>query len=682
MRNWKLFAVIIALLPAITSARLWSQDKPDASKKAAIRFSPDMLDKSIDPCTDFYAFACGKWQAANPIPADRSSWGRFNELDQRGEYIVREILEKAAVDRPGRAANEQKIGDYYASCMDEGAVEKAGIKPLDPDFESIAGLRSKQDLPKEIIRLHREGTDVLFGFGSNSDFKNASQMIAQLDQGGLGMPDRDYYFKEDAKSVELREKYVAHVQKMFQLLGDDPAKSAAEAKTVMDIETGLAKGALDQTSRRDPQKIYHKLSNHELAGLNSTFNWNVYFEGVGAPRFNSLNVVEPDFIKQMQAVLEAHSLENWKTYLRWHVVSDNAHILPAAFVDEHFDFYGKTLTGAKELRPRWKRCVGYAEDDLGEAIGQIYVQQTFGAQGKERTLAMVNALEKSLGQDIQSLPWMGDDTKKQALVKLAAITNRIGYPDKWRDYSTLEIVRGDALGNSYRANQHNLQHRLDKIGKPLDKRDWPYPPMTVNASYNPNQNNITFPAAILQPPFFDNQADDAMNFGGMGAVIGHELTHGFDDEGSQFDADGNLRDWWTPTDKKQFDERTACVRDQYGSFVAIDDLKVNGKLTLGENTADNGGLRVAYMALLSTFAGKEPAPIDSLTAEQRFFLGWANVWCSGRTDAFARMLVTLDPHSPNKNRVNGPISNMPEFREAYHCKPTAPMVNQNACRVW
>ena len=682
MRNWKLFAVIIALLPAITSARLWSQDKPDASKKAAIRFSPDMLDKTIDPCTDFYAFACSKWQAANPIPADRSSWGRFNELDQRGEYIVREILEKTTADQPGRAANERKIGDYYASCMDESAVEKAGAKPLDPDFESIAGLRFKQDLPKEIIRLHREGADVLFGFGSNSDFKNASQMIAELDQGGLGMPDRDYYFKEDAKSVELREKYVAHVQKMFQLLGDEPAKSAAEAKVVMDIETGLAKGALDQTSRRDPQKIYHKLSNHELAGLNSTFNWNVYFEGVGAPKFDSLNVVEPDFIKQMQTVLEAHSLDDWKTYLRWHVVSDNAHILPAAFVDEHFDFYGKTLTGAKELRPRWKRCVGYAEDDLGEAIGQIYVQQTFGAQGKERTLAMVNALEESLGQDIQSLPWMGDDTKKQALVKLAAITNRIGYPDKWRDYSTLEVVRGDALGNSLRANQHNLQRRLDKIGKPLDKRDWPYPPMTVNASYNPNQNNITFPAAILQPPFFDNQADDAMNFGGMGAVIGHELTHGFDDEGSQFDADGNLRDWWTPTDKKQFEERTACVRDQYGSFVAIDDLKGNGKLTLGENTADNGGLRVAYMALLSTFAGKEPAPIDGLTAEQRFFLGWANVWCSSRTDALTRMLVTLDPHSPNKNRVNAPVSNMPEFREAYHCKPTAPMVNQNACRVW
>ena len=682
MRNWKLFIVILALLPALVSSHLWGQDKAEASKKAAIRFSPDMLDKGVDPCTDFFAYACGKWQAANPIPADRSSWGRFDELTERGQYVVRDILEKAAVASPGRTPNEQKIGDYYASCMDESAIEKAGTKPLDADFQSIAALRSKQDLPKEIIRLHREGADVLFGFGSNSDFKNASQIIAELDQGGLGLPDRDYYFKDDAKSVELREKYVAHVQKMFQLLGDDPSKAAAEAKTVMEIETGLAKGALDQTSRRDPQQIYHKLSNRELAGLNSAFNWNLYFEGVGAPKFDSLNVVEPDFVKQMQTVLEAHSLDDWKTYLRWHVVSDNARILPSAFVSENFDFFGKTMTGAKELRPRWKRCVSYADSDLGEVVGQIYVQQTFGAEGKERTLAMVKALEKSLGQDIQSLPWMGEDTKKQALTKLAAITNRIGYPDKWRDYSKLEIVRGDALGNSQRANQNSLEYTLNKIGKPLDKGQWPYPPMTVNASYNPTQNNITFPAAILQPPFYDKQADDAMNFGAIGAVIGHELTHGFDDQGSQFDAEGNLRDWWTANDKKQFEERTACIRDQYGSFVAIDDIKLNGKLTLGENTADNGGIRIAYMALLSTFAGKEPAPIDGLTAEQRFFLGWANFWCDHRTDALTRMLATVDPHSPDKYRVNGTLSNMPEFREAYHCKPTAAMVNQNACRVW
>jgi putative endopeptidase len=679
MRNFLMVLIVCTLL----TPALFSQTQPDAAKPSGdVRFSVDLLDKSIDPCNDFYAYACSKWSAKNPIPSDRPSWGRFDELQQRGQFVVRDILEKAAVDRPGRSVNEQKIGDFYASCMDESAIEKAGTKPLQPDFDNIAAIKSKGDLTNEIIRLHREGTDVLFGFDSGSDFKNASQIIAQVDQGGLGMPDRDYYFKDDPKSVELRKKYVEHVTRMFVLLGDDESKAAAEAKVVMDIETGLAKGALDQTSRRDPQKTYHKMTDQELAVLSPSFNWTVYFEGVGAPHFDSLNVVEPDFIKNMQEVIGAHSLEEWKTYMRWHALHSNAAILPTAFVNENFNFFGKTMQGTKELRPRWKRCVSYANNDVGELIGQIYVQQTFGAEGKERTLAMVKALEKALGEDIKSLPWMGADTKAQALVKLQLITNRIGYPDKWRDYSSLQIVRGDALGNSKRANQSDLKYRLDKIGTPLDKRDWPYPPMTVNATYDPTQNNITFPAGILQPPFYDNQVDDAMNFGGIGAVIGHELTHGFDDQGSQFDGDGNLRDWWTASDKKQFEERTDCIKNQYGNFVAVDDLKLNGKLTLGENTADNGGLRIAYMALLSTFAGKEPAPIDGLTAEQRFFLGWANVWCDNQTDAFTRMLATIDPHSPSRYRVNGSLSNMPEFREAYHCAATAPMVNQNACRVW
>ncbi len=674
MRNFlKLLIVTLMLAPA-----LFSQEKPAAN----LRFSADMLDKKIDPCNDFYAYACGKWLAQNPIPADRSAWGRFNELAERGQYIVRDILEKASVDRPGRDANQQKIGDYYASCMDESAIEKTGIKPLERDFQSIAAIRSKTELPKEIVRLHGEGANVLFGFDSGSDFKNASQIIAQVDQGGLGMPDRDYYFKDDPKSVELRKKYVEHVAKMFALLGDDQGQAAAEAKVVMEIETGLAKGALDQTSRRDPQKVYHKLTDQELAALSPAFSWNTYFEGVGAPRFDSLNVTEPEFIKNMQEVIGAHSLDDWKIYLRWHAVHASVQVLPMAFVNENFDFFGKTLQGTKELRPRWKRCVGYTNNDLGEAVGQIYVQQTFGAEGKERTLAMVGALEKALGEDIKSVPWMGAETKAQALVKLRAITNRIGYTDKWRDYSALQIVRGDALGNSQRANQNELQYRLHKIGTALDKREWPYPPMTVNATYDPTQNNITFPAGILQPPFYDTHADDAMNFGGIGAVIGHELTHGFDDEGSQFDGDGNLRDWWTADDKKQFEARTGCIRDQYANFVAVDDLKLNGKLTLGENAADNGGMRIAYMALLNTFAGKEPAPIDGLSAEQRFFLGWANVWCQNMTDAMTRMLVTIDPHSPPRYRVNGTVSNMPEFREAYHCAATAPMVNQNACRVW
>ena len=676
----KLLTLSMLLVPA-----LLAQDKSDSAKAADVRFSVDMLDKAIDPCNDFYAYACSKWLAQNPIPADRSAWGRFNELAERGEYIVRDILEKAAVDRAARSArteNEQKIGDYYASCMDESAIEKAGTKPLEHDLQSIAGIKSKEELSKEIVRLHREGADVLFSFDSDSDFKNASHMIAEVDQGGLGLPDRDYYFKDDPKSVELRKKYTEHIARMFALLGDDESKAAAEAKVVMDIETGLAKGSLDQTSRRDPQKLYHKLTGQELAKLSPVFDWNTYFEGVGAPRFDALNVTEPEFFKNMQEVIGTHSLEDWKTYLRWHAVHASVAALPTAFVNENFDFYNKTLQGTKELRPRWKRCVGYTNHDLGEAVGQIYLQQTFGAEGKERTLAMVGALEKALGEDIGSVPWMGADTKAQALVKLRAITNRIGYTDKWRDYSALQIVRGDVLGNSQRANQDDLQFRLNKIGKPLDKREWPYPPMTVNASYNPLQNNITFPAGILQPPFYDNQADDALNFGGIGAVIGHELTHGFDDQGSQFDADGNLRDWWTANDKKQFEERTGCIKDQYGNFTAVDDLKLNGKLTLGENTADNGGLRIAYMAMLNMFAGKEPPPIDGLSAEQRLFLGFANVWCQNRTDAISRMMAAVDPHSPPKYRVNGTVSNMPEFREAYHCPATAPMVNQKACRVW
>jgi putative endopeptidase len=682
MRHKNLPAFVIAIAITLSGLTLRAQENEMSKAKTPIRFSPDLIDKSIDPCTDFFRYACGKWMAQHPIPADRSSWGRFDELNERGQYIVRDILEKAAVQRPGRSVTEQKIGDYYATCMDEGAIEKAGTKPLDPDFQSIAAMSSKKDLPSEIVRLHREGADVLFGFDSGADFKDASRIIAQLDQGGLGMPDRDYYFKDDAKSVELRAKYVAHVQKMFELLGDAPARAAAEAKTVMDIETGLAKSALDQTTRRDPQKIYHKISNAELVALNSDFDWNAYFDGVKAPKFDSLNIVEPDFIKGMQSVLDAHSLDEWKIYLRWHVVYANSPNLPSAFVNENFEFFSKTLQGTKELRPRWKRCVSYADGDLGEAIGQIYVEKNFPADSKARMLALVAAIEKALGEDIQSLPWMGEDTKKQALVKLAAITNRIGYPDKWRDYSALEIVRGDEFGNSQRANQFDFQRRMNKIGKPLDKRDWPYPPTTVNASYNANENNVTFPAAILQPPFFDHQADDAMNFGAIGAGIGHELTHGFDDEGSQFDADGNLRDWWTADDKKKFEERTTCISDQYGNFVAVDDLKLNGKLTLGENTADNGGLRIAYMALLNTLGGKDPAPIDGLTTKQRFFLGWANVWCQQRTDAFTRMLTAIDPHSPSTYRVNGTVSNMPEFREAFHCAANTAMVNQNACRVW
>ena len=652
------------------------------STSSGVRFNPDMLDKSIDPCTDFYAYACGKWQAQNPIPSDRSSWGRFNELQERGENIIRDILEKYSANDSKRTANEQKIGDYYQGCIDETAINKAGTAPLAAELKTIDRLKSKQDLAKDAIRLHRLGIGALFSFGSDQDFKDATQVIAEADQGGMSLPDKDYYLKDDAKSVDLRKKYVDHVQKMFQLLGDSADKAAAEAKTVMDIEMSLAHGALDRVKRREPSNVYHKMTAKELAALSPGFEWDVYLMGVGAPYTQVLNVTEPDFFKQLNTTLQATSLDDWKTYLRWHVLHSSAAMLPDAFVDENFNFFSKELSGTKELAPRWKRCVRFTTGDIGEAVGKEYVAQTFGAEGKERTLKMVNALEKALASDIDGISWMGADTKKQAHVKLEAIANRIGYPDKWRDYSSLKIIRGDALGNSQRANEFDFQRQLNKIGQPVDKNDWPYPPSTVNASYNPQLNNITFPAGILQPPFYDNEADDAMNFGGIGAVIGHELTHGFDDQGSQFDAKGNLSDWWTAEDKKEFNSRTQCVADQYSGYSAVDDVKLNGKLTLGENTADNGGLRIAYMALLATFAGKEPAPTDGLTANQRFFLGWANVWCQNRTDAVSRMLANVDPHSPPKWRVNGTVSNMPEFREAYHCKADAPMVRENACHVW
>lgn len=676
MRTLKIIA--ISLVFGSCTLAFAQSSQPTAN----VRFSPDMLDKSVDPCTNFYAYVCSKWQKQNPIPPDRPAWARFNELQDRGEILVRGILEKYSVDDPKRSPIEQKIGDYYSTCMDEAAIEKAGTKPLASVLEEVAALNSKDDFAREAVRLHREGVGVFFEFGSEPDFKDAQHVISAAEQGGLGLPDRDYYLKQDEKSVDIRKKYLTHIQKMLELLGDPSEKAAAEAKSIMEIETSLAKGSLDRTSQREPEKIYHKMPTKDLFALNPSFGWQLYLSEIGVPPIDSLNVAEPDFFKQFDATLKSTSLDDWKTYLRWHVVHANAPMLSSAFVNENFEFFSKTLQGTKELPPRWKRCVRSDTAALGEAIGQKYVEATFGPEGKERTLKMVNALEAALKQDIETLPWMGEDTKKQALEKLKAITNRIGYPDKWRDYASLKIVRGDALGNLLRGNAFTVQHDLNKVDKPLDKGDWPYPPMTVNASYNPLQNNITFPAGILQPPFFDNQADDALNFGGIGAGIGHELTHGFDDEGAKFDLNGNLRDWWTEKDKQEFEKRTSCIKDQYSDYNALPDVKLNGKLTLGENVADNGGVRIAYMALLSTFAGKEPAPIDGLTAEQRLFLGFANVWCQNRTEQIARYLANIDPHSPGEWRVNGTVSNMPEFREAFHCRANAPMVRQNACRVW
>jgi len=639
------------------------------------------MDQTANPCLDFYQYACGTWIKENPIPPDQSRWGRFSELDERNKTILRQILEEAAKPAPDRDATTQKIGDYYAACMDEKGIDGRGLAPIQPELDRIAGLTGKAQLGELIAHLHRIGSGPLFGFGSGQDFKNSTAVIAQLDQGGLGLPDRDYYLKDDPKSVELRQKYVAHVERMFELAGDRPDAAHAHAATVMKIESDLAKASLDRVSRRDPEKVYHLLKKPELAQLGGSFQWTAYFAGAGAPQVQDVQVSWPDFFKAVASEIQSVSLEDWKTYLTWHLLHSEAALLPTAFAKENFDFFGKTLSGAEEMRPRWKRCSDFADNELGEALGRKYVDRTFGAEGKERTLKMVAALEKALGQDIENLSWMTPATKKQALVKLKAITNKIGYPDHWRDYSSVAIKPDDPLGNSFRASAFEFQRQLDKIGKPLDRQEWSMTPPTVNAYYDPQMNNINFPAGILQPPFYDNHADDAVNFGGIGMVIGHELTHGFDDEGRQFDAAGNLKDWWTSEDAKEFNQRAACISDEYASITVIPGVHVNGKLTLGENTADNGGVRVALMALLDTI-GKDAQKIDGFTAEQRFFLSFGQIWCSNQRDESLRLQVQTDPHSPSRLRVNGVVQNMPEFQKAFSCKPSQAMVRANACHVW
>jgi putative endopeptidase len=681
MRIFRLIAVALLLAGSAFAQGANSPKQSDMPKQIP-GFDPAALDRSADPCVNFYQFSCGGWMKNNPIPPDQASWGRFNELAENNRAILREILETAAKPDPKRSPNDQKIGDYYASCLNEDAINKKGIAVLKPEFDKINALKSKSQLTDLIAHLHDQGIDVFFGFGSEADFKNASMVIAQADQAGLSLPDRDYYLKNDPKSVELQKAYVEHVTNMFKLLGDTPQKAAAEANAVMNIETALAKGSMDIVSRRDPLALYHKLSTQEWQALAPGLSMQKYLTDIGAPPVSSLNVVAPDFFKALNAELKEATLNDLKTYMRWHLIHSQTQYLPTAFVNEDFNFFRKTLTGAKELRARWKRCVSATDGDLGEALGKAYVAKVYPPEAKERTLKMVHELEAALKEDITNLPWMTEVTKKQALIKLAAIQNKIGYPDKWRDYSALKIVRGDALGNSLRANAFEFRRQLNKIGKPLDKQEWGMTPPTVNAYYNPLQNNINFPAGILQPPFYDFKADDALNFGGIGAVIGHELTHGFDDSGRQFDAQGNLRDWWTPEDGKAFEQRAQCLVDEYNSFVAVDDVHLNGKLTLGENTADNGGLRIAGMALNKTLEGKQPEKIDGFTPEQRLFLGWGQIWCQNQTDQIARLLALTNEHSAGKFRVNGVVQNMPEFQKAWGCKAGQPMVSQNACRVW
>ncbi len=641
-------------------------------------FDLSALDPSTPACQDFYQYTCGGWLKQNPIPADQSSWGRFNELAERNREKLKNILERSAV-RPQGAT--EKIGTYYAACMDEKKIDTLGAAALKGELDRIAAIRNRRDLPAALAHLHSIGVRAFFTFSSTQDAKDATLVIAEVDQGGLGLPDRDYYFAADPKSVATRKAYTAHIEKMFRLAGVTPAESVSSAQTVLKFETELARASLDKVKRRDPNLLYNKRTRTQLVALTPAFDWEAYLKSAQAPPIASLNVAVPGFLQTTDKLVSS-DLNAMKTYLRWQLVRSSATLLSTPFVNENFDFYGKTLTGAKELRPRWKRCVQATDNDLGEDLGKVYVAENFGAEGKARMLKLVAALEKAMATDINTLDWMTSTTKQQALVKLKTVTDKIGFPDRWRDYSALKIAPGDALGNSQRSKAFEFKRQLDKIGKPVDKNEWYLTPATVNAYYDPQNNNINFPAGILQPPFYDNKIDDPVNYGAIGAVIGHELTHGFDDQGRQYDERGNLRDWWTPTDAKAFEERASCVADQYGGYTAVDDVKLNGRLTLGENVADNGGVRIAYMALMETLANQTKTLRDNFTPEQRFFIGWGQVWCTNQTDQVKRLQTLTDPHSLGRYRVNGVVSNMEEFRQAFSCKAGEPMVRDQVCRVW
>ncbi|MGH9435066.1 MAG: M13 family metallopeptidase [Terriglobia bacterium] len=648
-------------------------------------FAMSNLDPKVKPCTNFYQYADGGWMAKNPIPPAYPWWTTFSELAERNRDILHGILEKDAADKsaaPG--SNTQKLGDYYASCMNENEVDAEGIKPLAPEFQRIAQIHDIPSLQAAIAHLQGIGVDAVFNFGSEQDFKNSSMMIGDAGQGGLGLPNCTYYTKQDAKSKQIRAEYLAHVTKVFTLLGDKPDVAPAEAATVMRIETELANASKTPVELRDPKATYNKMDMAQLKTLAPVVAWQNYFDQIGHPEMGAINVDEPAFFKEVNAVLTSVSLPDWKTYLRWHLITASAPYLSKPFVDAHFDFYGKTLTGTKEILPRWKRCVRSTDGAIGMALGEQYVQVAFPPAAKARALAMVNNLIAALRSDISTLSWMGPSTRKYAIAKLNLYMKKIGYPTKWRDYSALHITRGPYVANVGRANLFEFHRELNKIGKPVDRTEWGMTPPTVNAYYDPLMNEIVFPAGILQPPFFNPKADDAVNYGAIGAVIGHEMTHGFDDEGRQFDAHGNMVNWWTPEDLKRFQARAQCVVHQFDSYVVEGNLHENGNLVEGESIADLGGVTIAYAAFQQTPEAKSHKKIDGFTPDQRFFLGYAQVWATNARPAFARLLTQTDPHPLNRFRVIGPLSNLPAFAKAWSCKPGDAMVRPPAeqCKIW
>jgi putative endopeptidase len=662
---------------------------PVSEPTKPIIFDLSAIDKTADPCTDFYKYACGNWVAKNPVPADQVRWGRFNELTERNTYLLYTEL-KSAADAP-KTPLQKKYGDYFAACMNVDLADKLGAKPVQPVMDKIATLQDKKQLAAMVAALQNDyAVGTFYALYVQQDQKDSSQQIASTRQAGLTLPDRSYYLTDDARSEKLRGEYVEHVTKMFVLLGDTPEQAADEAKSVMAIETALAKGSMDRVELRDPAKVYHIMTLAELQSLSPNFDWKAYLDGTKIGDFKTLNVATPDFFKAMNAELDAASLESIKSYLRWHALRGAAPSLSKPFVQEDFNFFSATLQGQKVDTPRWKRCTRATDVALGEAVGQDWVKQNFPPDAKANMEKLVAALETALAQDIKELPWMSDATKVEAKAKLDAIRNKIGYPENWRDYSSLTVKRDDFLGNIERSQEFERARNLAKLGKPVDEKEWGMTPPTVNAYYNPAENDINFPAGILQPPFFDNGKDPAVNFGGIGTVIGHEMTHGFDDQGSKYDPQGNVRPWFTAEDRAKFTERTDCEVKEYDGFKVAEGQNLNGKLTLGENTADNGGIRIAYQALAEVLAKQgaaaEPGYVDGkrdgYTPQQRFFLAFGQLWCQNQTEQNARVLAKTDPHSTGEWRTKGTLQNFDEFGKAFGCKVGQPMMPTNSCRVW
>ncbi len=692
MRSMKATSILVLFL--VLASALFAQQAstatPAVSAPSAFSLVPGidktLMDTTADPCVDFYRYACGNWARLHPIPNDAPYSDQFYNMEQYNRQVLRGILEKASVDNPARDSNTQKIGDYFASCMDDIAIEKKGMSPLQPELDRISALTGKEQLPELLAHYQLINVNAFFGFGSQQDFKDATRRIAELAQGGLGLPEKDYYFRTGDKDQEIRTQYVQHVANTLKLLGSSEKQAAADAAAIMKLETALANVSLDVTSQRDPQNVYHMMPSRDLQALVPTLNWERFYRASGSPAFAELNVAEPDFFKGMNQVISEMDLPTIKAYLRWQLVESLAgSILPKALDDEKFDFNQRKLVGTPEQQKRWKRCVRSADEALGEALGKAYVEQQFPAASKEKSLQMIHDIETAMDRDIDSLDWMSTATKARAKEKLHMIANKVGYPNKWRDYSKLEIVRDDAFGNNLRAAEFESLRELARIGKPVDRDEWLTSPPTVNAFYNPNMNDINFPAGVLQAPFFDAAKPDALNYGHIGLFMGHEITHGFDDQGRKFDGHGNLEDWWTKEDGEKFTQKAQCIADEYAGF-SVGDTHLNGKLTLGENTADNGGLRLAYMAFLAretqNAVDLDKKSADGYAPAQQFFLGFAQDWCSVWRPELERLIATTDPHSPDRFRANGVLVNMPEFGKAFGCKMGQPLMPTKSCRVW